>query len=127
MKRDKGIIREVWIKVISIQSALSLAVSTKELGCWLDGISPQGIQMLSKDKDGDMLRLTTHSGAGGGVAHLVKKRVVRFIEKYVSFLDGLVAPPTEVTMETIERYMGNYIICTYWYESVSLERRRAKL
>ena len=70
----------------------------------MEGVSLQGIQVLSQDSDGDILKLTRHKGQLGLVQRL-RKRAVRFIEKYASFLDGLVAPPTEVTVETIERYV----------------------
>jgi hypothetical protein len=66
-------------------------------------VSPQGIQQLSQDSSGDILKLTRHKGRLGLIQQ-VRKRTVRFIEKYASFLDGFVTPPTEVTMETIERY-----------------------
>ena len=97
---------------IFTQRAISLAVSTKEIGCWQDGISPQGIQVLSKDDDGDMLKLVSHVGGRRGVVHHARKRIVRFFEKYASFLDGLVTPPTEVSVETIERYTH-----VYWNEN----------
>ena len=91
-----------------LQRAVSLAVSTKELGCWLEGVTPQGIQVLSQDSSGDMLKLTQHKGRLE-LLQQVRKRAVRFIERYASFLDGWVAPPTEVTMETIERYFYSII------------------
>ena len=85
-----------------IQRALSLAVSIKELGSWMEGTSPQGIQVSSKDDVGDLLRLSRRT-KGRGMVHLARKRIVMFFEKYIPFLDGLVTPPTEVTTETIER------------------------
>lgn len=89
-------------KSIFVQRALSLAVNTKELGSWLKGVSPHGIQVLLKDGNGDILQMANHK-RGRGIIYLTRKRIVRFFEKYVSFLDGFVAPPTEVTTETIER------------------------
>lgn len=86
------------------QRAISLAVSIKEVGCWQKGISPQSIQVLSKDDDGDILKLTSHIGGRRGLVHCARKRIVKFFEQYASFLDGLVTPPTEVAMETMERY-----------------------
>lgn len=87
---------------VLFQRALSIAVSTKELACWVEGVSLQGIQTLSQAADGDMLKFTGHVNSQG-LVDCARKRLVRFIEKYASFLDGLVAPPTEVTVETIER------------------------
>ena len=75
---------------------------TRELACWMEGISPKGVQVLSKDNDGDILSLTSYNGHQG-LLDQARKRIVKFFEKYVPFLDGLVAPPTEVTTETVER------------------------
>ena len=78
----------------------------------LEGVLPQGILLLSQDQEGDMLKLTRHVGQLG-LLQRVRKRTVRFIEKYGSFLDGLVAPPTEVAMETIERYVHSINLDVY--------------
>ena len=74
----------------------------------MEGVTPQGIQVLSQDSSGDVLKLTQHKGRLE-LLQQVRKRAVRFIERYASFLDGWVAPPTEVTVETIERYIYSII------------------
>ena len=79
-----------------------MVISTKELACWMEGVSPKGVQVLSKDSRGDILSLTNSNGPQG-VLHRARKRIVRFIEKYVPVFDGWVAPPIEVTTETLER------------------------
>ncbi len=94
------------------QKALSLAVNCKELVNWVGGMSAQPQYHRrpagSHDNDGDLIQLMIEepkwrTSWSSSVVYAAKKMVVKFVEKYATFLDGLVHPPSEVKMVILER------------------------
>ena len=94
------------------QKAFTVALSNRELPCWMDGVSspPQYLKQLkgSHDQDGDMIIVTVEDTRGKSsvlksLLFDAAKQAVKFTEKYVTFLSGYLDSPVDLNIETIER------------------------
>ena len=97
-----------------VQKALSVAVNSKELVNWLEGVSshPQYLKQPrgSHDHNGDIIKVMIEEpkwrlSFTKWVLFTTKKKMVRFAERYATFLDGYLQPPVAVDLrtETLER------------------------